>query len=243
MNRENLTIGWGLLVTVSVGVAAVLAMIASPSQARRRHRTLATNNVLHARRIDHVGFGMRPAGVVRRLDLVLRHRPTERLHVVHACGVDHAIGWPGLIVFFRSNRFVGYSYRPAYGDQRVPILATARGLRVGDTLRTGKVLYGPDFHASRHHGGSWWARTPEGTVEGLASGWPGGPRGSVAAVTTDVLSGFARVGGPVHVNLTPQEVAWTVPLDRDAPSWLLCIKFGFGQKFVMREEDHDDETT
>jgi hypothetical protein len=182
MNRENVKIGWRLLVGAALGMTAVAAILASPSLARRRHRPVTIHNVLHATRIGRAGFGMQRARVTHTLDRLLRHRPTERLHVLHACGVDHAIGWPGLVVFLRGNRLVGYSYRPAYGSRHIPILATARGLRVGDTLATGKVLYGRNFHASRHHGGSWWASTPEGRVVGLASGWPQGPLGSVATI-------------------------------------------------------------
>ena len=168
-----------MLMGAVVGVTLAMAMLAGPSLARRQR----ANNVLHARRIGQAGFGMGSGRVIHTIDRLLRHRPTERLHVIHACGVDHAIGWPGLVVFLRGHRFVGYSYRPAYGSHRVPILATARGLRVGDTLRMAKTLYGRDFHASRHHGGSWWARTPEGRLGGLASGWPEGPLGSVATIT------------------------------------------------------------
>jgi hypothetical protein len=186
MNRENLTIGWRLVVAAVVGVTLAVAVLAGPSLAGRGR----IQNVLHARRIGRAGFGLSPSRVIPRLNRLLRHRPTERLHVVHTCGVDHAIGWPGLVVYLRSNRFVGYSYRPAYGSRQVPILATARGLEVGDTLATAKALYGPDFHASRHHGGSWWARTPEGRLGGLASGWPEGPLGSVATIAA------GRVGCP-----------------------------------------------
>jgi hypothetical protein len=182
MNRDNRTIGWRVLMGALLGMAAVAAILAGPSLARRRHRPRTIQNVLHARRIGGAKFGMQPTRVVHSLDRLLRHRPTERLHVVHACGVDHAIGWPGLVVFLRGSRFVGYSYRPAYGSRHIPVLATVRGLRVGDTLATGKHLYGRDFHASRHQGGSWWASTPEGRVEGLASGWPEGPLGSVATI-------------------------------------------------------------
>jgi hypothetical protein len=182
MNRENVTIGRWLLVGAALGLMAAVAILASPSLANRRPVTATIQNVLHARRIGRAGFGMSPAQVVHKLDRLLRHRPTERLHVVHACGVDHAIGWPGLVVFLRGHRFVGYSYRPAYGSRHIPMLATARGLRVGDTLTTGKVLYGRDFHASRDHGGTWWASTRDGRLEGLASGWPQGPLGSVATI-------------------------------------------------------------
>lgn len=171
-----------MLVGLALGMTALGVIWPGPSLARRAHRTVRIQNVLHARRIGHVRFGMRPGSMVRELDRLLRHRPTERLHAVNACAVDHAIGWPGLVVFVRGHRFVGYSYRPAYGSRHVPILATARGLRVGDTLATGKLLYGRDFHSSRHHGGSWWASTRDGKLQGLASGWPQGPLGSVATI-------------------------------------------------------------
>jgi hypothetical protein len=182
MYRVNVRIGWRLLGGVALGLTAVAALSAGPSLARRSRRTVSIHKVLHARRIAGVGFGMRPAAAIHALDRLLRHQPTERLHVFHACGIDRAIGWPGLVVFVRRNRFVGYSYRPAYGSRHVPILASARGLRVGDTLATAKLLYGRDFHSSRQHGGSWWARTPDGRLEGLASGWPQGPLGSVATI-------------------------------------------------------------
>ncbi len=41
------------------------------------------------------------------------------------------------------------------------------------------------------------------------------PERSVGAVTRDVLEAVGRLGGPVTINATPQEVAWTVPLDED----------------------------
>jgi hypothetical protein len=38
---------------------------------------------------------------------------------------------------------------------------------------------------------------------------------SVGAVTRDLLSAVAGLGGPVSINPTPQEVPWTTPLDTD----------------------------
>jgi hypothetical protein len=193
-NRDNWS-AWSWLV-VAVLTAGALGLAAGSSLASRQYRTPVgrhhrggrhhpgahTRTVLRANRIGRVRFGSSPAVAIRDLDHLLSHRPTERFHVIHACGADHAIGWPGLVVFFRGRRFVAYSYRPANGAGRVPTLATARGLRVGDTLAVGKHLYGAGFHASRSRGGTWWATTPEGRVEGLASGWPDGPRGSVATI-------------------------------------------------------------
>ena len=156
--------------------------MAGPSLALRGPARTPAREILHAGQIGQVWFGETPASVVQGLNQLLRHRPTQHYHSVAGCNVDHAISWPGLAVFFQQGRFVGYSYRPANGASRVPTLATARGLRVGDTLDVGRRLYGPAFHATGRGGGSWWVSTPQGRVEGFASGWAGGPRGSVATI-------------------------------------------------------------
>jgi hypothetical protein len=44
---------------------------------------------------------------------------------------------------------------------------------------------------------------------------PLGPDRPVGAVTRDVLAAVGGLGGPVVIDPTPQEVAWTVPLDED----------------------------
>ena len=41
------------------------------------------------------------------------------------------------------------------------------------------------------------------------------PNRAVADVTSDVLAAVAAVGGAVQINLVPQEVPWTLPLDQD----------------------------
>jgi hypothetical protein len=41
------------------------------------------------------------------------------------------------------------------------------------------------------------------------------PNRSVADVTVEVLAAVRRLGGPVEINLTPQETPWTTPLDED----------------------------
>jgi hypothetical protein len=42
-----------------------------------------------------------------------------------------------------------------------------------------------------------------------------GPNRAVGEVTRDVLGAIGRMVGPVRINPTPQEVAWTAPLDED----------------------------
>jgi hypothetical protein len=41
------------------------------------------------------------------------------------------------------------------------------------------------------------------------------PDRPVGDVTRDVLAAAGRLGGPVHIDPTPQEVSWTIPLDED----------------------------
>jgi hypothetical protein len=188
-NRRRRT--QAVVIAVAASTAVAFGAMVTPSGAWRGHRSAFALNVLHANNIARIGFGDPAAAVIRRLDFLLGHPPKERYHLIAACNVDRVIAWPGLAVFFRRGRFVGYSYRPAYGRHRGPTLATARGLRVGNTLAKAKRLYGPAFHASRRGGGSWWVSTPSGRLGGLASGWPGGPKGSVATISA------GRVGCPL----------------------------------------------
>ncbi len=71
--------------------------------------------------------------------------------------------------------------------------------------------------------------THEAVVEhsdGRSARIPLTPHRPVGAVTADLLGAVERLVGPVRVNLTPQEVPWTVPLDEDdehrtyEPAWV-----------------------
>jgi hypothetical protein len=61
-------------------------------------------------------------------------------------------------------------------------------------------------------------RTHEALVEYSGGGsrrLPLTPHRAVGEVTREVLAAVAELGGPVAIDPTPQEVSWTVPLDRD----------------------------
>ena len=61
-------------------------------------------------------------------------------------------------------------------------------------------------------------RSHEAIVEhsdGRVERVPLAPNRSVADVTVEVLAAVRRLGGPVEINLTPQETPWTTPLDED----------------------------
>jgi Family of unknown function (DUF5996) len=51
--------------------------------------------------------------------------------------------------------------------------------------------------------------------DGRAERVPLTPDRPVGAVTMDVLAAVSSLGGPVRIDPTPQEVPWTVPLDKD----------------------------
>lgn len=103
------------------------------------------------------------------------------------CDFDHTITWrdqrspeehPSLIGYFAHGRLVGYEYGEAGNHIAVgrsvhdPLLATIRGLTVGDTLERGRRLYGSSFTISTAQGGSWKVATPSGSIDGYASDVP-----------------------------------------------------------------------
>lgn len=84
----------------------------------------------------------------------------------YGCGVDHVIDWPGLQAYVGHGRFAGYSYR---GTD----LQTTAGLRVGDSIRQARRLYGNALRLSFEQGGAWFARTPAGQLDGFTYGRSG----------------------------------------------------------------------
>lgn len=85
------------------------------------------------------------------------------------CGaVDTTVRWPTLDAYFFRRQFVGYSV--SSGD-----LATAAGLRVGDSLVRAQKLYRSGVITSFEQGGAWFVHTSSGELEGFLSGEPNQP--------------------------------------------------------------------
>jgi hypothetical protein len=143
----------------------------TPTVANSGHSSTGpVRKVLAADRIGRAAFGERPAVIARRLGVLLARPPSKPYHADPAGGgVDHVIQWPGLDVFFGRGRFVGYSYGQSKHAGGEPALATSKGLRVGDTVATGKRLYGPAFEITAQQGGAWFATTPQGRLMGYTS--------------------------------------------------------------------------
>jgi hypothetical protein len=188
----------GVGVAIVVGVL-VLALGPRPSRASQpvssTHRVV--RDVLRAGGIGSVRFGASPTVARAAVDSLLGQdgRPYAVGHA--SCGIDHAIKWsdqwtasgePALTLYFGRSAFVGYQFGDPPGSSvlRSPpggwSLATARGLRVDNTLEQGRKLYGPAFAISTAQGGSWSVRVHRGLLRGYASGVPG--HGTVTRVAT-----------------------------------------------------------
>ncbi len=139
-------------------------------------------DMLSGRGIAGVRFGQPRATAIAGLHAVLGWRGSHPRSYRGDCGLDSSITWSSsgqapLTVYFAQGRLVGYEYGepgrlvarpPAHG----PVLATTRGLTIGDTLERGRRLYGGAFTVSAAQGGTWTVSTTGGRIDGYASGVP-----------------------------------------------------------------------
>jgi hypothetical protein len=127
------------------------------------------DNDLKGNGIGRARFGDRAKSVIDKLDRVLGHRPTRKRFGAGQCNINGEVDWPGLAAYFHDRRFVGYSYGPKISDGGLSTFATTRGLRVGETVRQARRIYGSAFKVSTAQGGSWSVRTPHGRIDGFLS--------------------------------------------------------------------------
>jgi hypothetical protein len=143
-------------------------------------------DVLRAHGISGVRFGASPRTVRTVVDSLLGQASGPYKPAAAQCGVNHSIVWPDdrtatglpkLVAYFGHSKFVGYQYGE-FGTMTRPHppirgveLATARGLRIGDTLARGRTLYGPAFRLSSAQGGTWKLGTGR-VIRGYAWGHP-----------------------------------------------------------------------
>jgi hypothetical protein len=169
-----LTISILVAVGITVGALALLHH-RRPTQPAQRTQPPRATLTLTGDGLGGISFGASPQRLWTLLDPLLGS-PT-RYPADVSCGVDSELGWPILLnprtgrlerseeltLTFDHGRFVGYQYgggaltQPGESDRLRPRAATARGLEVGDSLATGRRLYGRAFQISGAQGGSWHA--------------------------------------------------------------------------------------
>ena len=122
---------------------------------------------------DGVGaarFGQSDEVAAADLDRALSPAKARPVDLAGNCTVDRALQWPVLTAYFDRDRFVGYSTLAANGEKLAEAdVATAKGLRTGDTLAEARRLYGAALTTSAAQGGAWFAKTPDGRLEGYLS--------------------------------------------------------------------------
>jgi hypothetical protein len=182
-----LSVAISILLAVGIGVGA-LALLhhRAPTPPGQQTPPARGTLILAGDGLGGVSFGALSQRLRGLLDPVLGS-PT-RYPADVSCGVDSELGWPILLnprtgrlersqeltLSFDHGRFVGYQYgggeaaQPGESQRLRPRAATARGLTIGDSLATGQRLYGQAFKISAAQGGSWQARTPQGTLRGYA---------------------------------------------------------------------------
>jgi hypothetical protein len=127
--------------------------------------------------IATVQFGQGETAAVTELDAVLGSPVSDTDEVEEGnCGIDAVVQWSTITTFFEKGVFVGYSTETAHGAQLAPgSLITTTGLSVGDSLAEAQHLYGSAMTTSFAQGGSWFATTSDGTLDGYLSAEPNQP--------------------------------------------------------------------
>lgn len=170
------------LLPPSTGTAITKILWYGPDERVLGRFAAPIKHVLNAQGISGATFGAPQGKVVSLLSLLLGkpHRPFDPSYICG--GADVAVPWQDLTTFFRDGRFVAYSY----WEQQVipaqwPLLATARGLTIGETPAYASRLYGRAFRTSTRLGGSWYLTTPDGSLDGFTYGAPIG-RGTITTI-------------------------------------------------------------
>ncbi len=112
-------------------------------------------------------FGQTEKTAISNLEKVLG-KATPSVRKTNICNVDAFLDWPTITAYFFHQHFVGYgTSRPKRGFPKSANVMTAKGLRIGDTLPEARRIYGRAFRTSLAQGGSWFAKTPSGRLDGF----------------------------------------------------------------------------
>ncbi len=124
--------------------------------------------VLHGNGFGGIHFGQAESLVIPKLVKLLGSSgATAPASATGNCTIDSYLKWPGITVYFYHQVFVGYSTGSFVGRQRKILnVVSAKGLRIGDTLRSAERIYGSSLSTSFAQGGSWFATTPTGRLAG-----------------------------------------------------------------------------
>lgn len=123
---------------------------------------------LLASAVGVVHFGTTQATAIHDLAALFGSLKTTRFNAVDLCGLTAQSTGHDVLLNFERGKFVGYEIGNASGKMTgLPNVATAAGLRLGDTIAQAEEIYGRQFITSAAQGGSWKVKTPTGEMYGL----------------------------------------------------------------------------
>lgn len=158
----------GLVLATGLGVGLGLAE-APVTKPASPPRVSATSGpiLLLGDGIGPARFGQAESSAVSNLHKVLGSPSSGLMDEAGNCTIDAAMQWPTITAYFDHDHFVGYSTPSATGGVlQTADMTTTKGLRVGDTLAEAQRIYGTALRTSLAQGGSWFATTPDGTLDG-----------------------------------------------------------------------------
>lgn len=123
--------------------------------------------------VGGVRFGTSQAVAIGELTTLFGSLKTVDLKPTSGCGLTAESTRPDVLFIFEKGKFVGYELGNASGKTSgQPDVATAAGLRLGDSVAQAERIYGHQFVMSAAQGGSWKVKTPRGEMVGLLVGPP-----------------------------------------------------------------------
>lgn len=164
---------WAAAGTVATA-ALTAACSSSPAPPHHPVVTPAPVVVVGGDGVAGVPFGTpQPAAIAGLRRVLGRPVPPVPRDEAGNCDVDAAVQWPSLTAYLDRGRFVGFSTLAADGERLARgAVRTAAGLRVGDALAQARRLYGAALTTSVAQGGTWFATTPQGRLQGYLTGEP-----------------------------------------------------------------------
>lgn len=166
----------GVLFVIAAGGASISAARGAQRSCLPTAQKRCQFDVLRSDGIGGLRFGATPRAARRVIDALL-HQPGGATLRSGSCAVHRQITWqdqwtanaqPSLTLYFGRTGLIGYQVG-APQEPRWPhggwMLATVRGLRVGDPLTKGRALYGSSIALSAEQGGVWEIRS-DGRLDG-----------------------------------------------------------------------------
>jgi hypothetical protein len=167
---------------ISLSAAVLLASLGLETSATSAS---AVSLVVSARGLSAAHLGAREAAAELTFKQLLGppSTPLNSTPGLSNCGLDAMSSWHGFSAYFDHGRLVGLSL----GPNRTPLARTSNGLELGDTLGHARALYGASLRTSTQQGGTWFATTSTGRIDGFLNPSTGrAPKPSARILTIDV---------------------------------------------------------